>query len=564
MSGVQNSLLSNQTEERKYFLDKILKSKSPRKIIVAGPGTGKTFTFGEVFRKSDEKNNLAITFIRKLVAEMEKELSDYSEVKTFHAYCKKLLHQQNGRVDLFPFLTKVIQLDSEYLNLELSNFDDKFQILADDSPEVNFYLNRGDYYEAVSFNDSVYRLYRSIKDGICEVPLFNQIVVDEFQDFNPLEVAFIEELEKKSPVLIVGDDDQAVYISRNSSPEYLQKKYRSGNYQVFQLPYCTRCPKVIVEATTSFILNAIEKGGLQSRIERPFIPFLDGKEKVNDTYPKIIRATTTNIPCLARFIINEIHKIPVSEIIESQSNSYPTVMLVGKKQYLNPLSKSLKREFSNVVFHESQDIDFSIVDAYEILIKDRTSNLGWRILAELEFSGIQLVEIIKSSINGTPMINILPKIFILRHELIIDQVRKKSLSAEDMTSLKKLLGSFYIQVISHFINNKEEIEIEVDLDEPSILLTSFEGCKGLSAGKVFIVGLNDGVVPAKGREGRIDDIEYCKFVVALTRTRNCCYLLSNRWDYSPVNIRPFASSLFINLIPSKMIDDLGYLRSKDI
>ena len=31
----------------------------------------------------------------------------------------------------------------------------------------------------------------------------------EYQDFNKLEIEFLKELEKKGPILIVGDDDQA-------------------------------------------------------------------------------------------------------------------------------------------------------------------------------------------------------------------------------------------------------------------------------------------------------------------------------------------------------------------
>ena len=263
---------------------------------------------------TDGKNNLAITFIRKLVEDMKDDLHDRAEVKTFHSFCKKLLHERNGKIELVPFLTKIIKGDVNFLGYNLSNFDDKFQTLDEGSQEIQFYLARGDYYDAVSFNDSVYRLFRYARDGQFELPTYNLIVVDEYQDFNPLEVAFIDELEKKSPILIVGDDDQAVYIGRNSSPKFLRDKYHSGNYEVFKLPFCSRCPRVIVDATTEFIHNVIERGGLQERIARPFIPFLDGKKYENITYPKIIKATTSTILCLSKFIIAEIRKIPGIDI----------------------------------------------------------------------------------------------------------------------------------------------------------------------------------------------------------------------------------------------------------
>ena len=107
---------------------------------------------------------------------------------------------------------------------------------------MEFYLKRGDYYDAVSFNDSVYRLYKQLSSEPGIIPTFNQILIDEFQDFNPLEVAFIKKLESKGNILIVGDDDQSVYEDRCASPDYLREKYSSGEYEIFELPYCGRCP----------------------------------------------------------------------------------------------------------------------------------------------------------------------------------------------------------------------------------------------------------------------------------------------------------------------------------
>ena len=194
-----------------------------------------------------------------LTADMYNSFGDLAEVKTFHAYCKKILHEKNGKVDIYPFLTKIIEEDARYLEKNVNNVDEKFQLL-EECEEIKFYINRGDYYEAVSFNDSVYRLYKLLKSDGNLLPNFNQILIDEFQDFNPLEVAFISELEKKGNILIVGDDDQAVYSSRNASSSYLVEKYNSGEYEKFELPFCSRCPEVIVEASKAFIDNAKIKG----------------------------------------------------------------------------------------------------------------------------------------------------------------------------------------------------------------------------------------------------------------------------------------------------------------
>jgi len=65
-----------QFNKRQQYLDAILDSKHPKKLIIAGPGTGKTYTFSEVIKRAPDKSNLAITFIRKLVSDMEKKFGD--------------------------------------------------------------------------------------------------------------------------------------------------------------------------------------------------------------------------------------------------------------------------------------------------------------------------------------------------------------------------------------------------------------------------------------------------------------------------------------------------------
>ena len=53
--------------ERKACLDKIIDSKSLKKIIVAGPGTGKTYTFSKIFESKGDGKFLALTFIKNLL-----------------------------------------------------------------------------------------------------------------------------------------------------------------------------------------------------------------------------------------------------------------------------------------------------------------------------------------------------------------------------------------------------------------------------------------------------------------------------------------------------------------
>lgn len=60
--------------------------------------------------------------------------------------------------------------------------------------------------------------------------------------------------------------------------------------------------------------------------------------------------------------------------------------------------------------------------------------------------------------------------------------------------------------------------------EPSILVTSLMGAKGLQAEHVFVLGLNGGHFPTDNQAPREDEV--CELLVVLTRARERCTLVS--------------------------------------
>lgn len=81
--------IQKQREERRNCIDALISSKSNKKIILAGAGTGKTYTFREILKNNQDGDNIALTFINSLVNDMASVFGVLAEVKTFHAYCKK-------------------------------------------------------------------------------------------------------------------------------------------------------------------------------------------------------------------------------------------------------------------------------------------------------------------------------------------------------------------------------------------------------------------------------------------------------------------------------------------
>ena len=562
-----------QRKERSECLQKILDSTAKRKLIVAGPGTGKTFTFGKLLDKKRSGNNLAMTFIKKLVEDMKAKLSDFAEVKTLHAYCKKILHAQEGECVLVPFLTKIIKSDANILGESLYDFDEKFRTLAENCEEITFYLNRGDYYGALGFDDSVYRLYNKFKKNPEIIPSFGQILIDEFQDFNPLEVAFIGELAKKGQILIVGDDDQAVYDDRDASSMHLRRIYKSPKFAKFELPFCSRCPEVIVKVTNCLIDASQKSGHLKGRIPKRFECYFDEKEADSIKYPKIILACCSTASTVSRYIQKEIELIPQDDIEESHNkdDEYPTVLVVGMKHYLREIASYLRKFYPYVFFTPSEPLTYGITDAYECLIRDQRSNLGWRILVELFTDASTLRKIIKASKDNTPIIELISGDFRTRHQIALSIIRKVQSqgkpSPADRTELRRILGAYTKKVLVHFTPVANNEPSKMDGTKPKILLTSCKGCKGLSAGHVFIVGVHSDSMPRDVAD--IEDVEISQFVVALTRTRKQCHVLSNKWFRSPKDkkgrwIEPYQESIFISWIPKQLINNRGMLKATNL
>jgi len=215
--------------QRQRFLDALLESDARLKLIVAGPGTGKTYSFKRLLEtKPDPK--LVLTFINNLVEDLARELGHIADVRTFHSFSRGLLHRlAPGRishaVDYYPPFTRILAADATHLlarRIEERDVERVFHTLDVSNEILEAALSCGDYYDAVGHTDSVYRVVNHFEQHPGDIPAYSQVVVDEFQDFSALEVRLIEQLSSVSPTLIVGDDDQALYGFKHASPRYLR------------------------------------------------------------------------------------------------------------------------------------------------------------------------------------------------------------------------------------------------------------------------------------------------------------------------------------------------------
>jgi hypothetical protein len=91
--------------DRQWHVDAVLASTSRKKVVVAGPGTGKTFLFKEVLKS--KRNTLTLTFVNSLVEDLSLDLSGLSEVKTLHGFARSIMGKAvEGGVRAFPKLSR--------------------------------------------------------------------------------------------------------------------------------------------------------------------------------------------------------------------------------------------------------------------------------------------------------------------------------------------------------------------------------------------------------------------------------------------------------------------------
>lgn len=289
IATTENKYEDAKTERQKY-VDAVLNSSSLKNIVVAGPGTGKTYLFKEVLK--GKTNTLTLTFVNALVEDLSLELCGISDVKTLHGFARSALGTAtSGTVKVFPKLSEVIKEDAQILLSKDINFDDIFHNRDDENEYIEFYKKRKNYYDKhYGYSDIIFAIVKHFESNKDKIPSYEQVVVDEFQDFNKLEVSLIDLLAEKSPLLLAGDDDQALYDFKSASPEHIRQRHAVENtdYASFTLPYCSRCTRVIVGATNDIIQAATANGNLTGRINKDYRYFDDEqKDKECDKHPKI-------------------------------------------------------------------------------------------------------------------------------------------------------------------------------------------------------------------------------------------------------------------------------------
>ena len=510
-----------------------LSRAGPKKVIVAGPGTGKTHFFKKLFATASEGDKLTLTFINALVEDLSLELRGISDVRTLHGYA--LSRFKEDRVRIFPGMHKIIRDDGRFLLNQDIDFEKKIHEIDDSEGHLDFYSVRRRYYDHFGYSDIILGLVRLFQKNPDRIPAYSQIVVDEFQDFNQLEVTLIELLSTKSPILVAGDDDQAIYDFKSARPTFIRELHGDGrpDFEFIPLSFCSRSSKVIVDTVNDLVSSATTRGFLNGRVPKAYRYFPSpDKDRESAAEPQIIHKRLEDTQ-IAWFIAEEINNIATE-----RREKFDVLVISPFTAQCEKIGRGLiGKGFRAVEFKEKESHEISYLDGLRLLLRRRTgaeSNLGWRIASRFKLSEEEFRETLQSSVSnsGAPFRAQVPtttRNLIERDVEILRGVKdKQAVTPDELNTLLESLSLDQHEVKAEYVRDRLlkgrfGTQQYPGVTRIPITATTIQSSKGLSGEYVFITHFDQRYLP--GPSG-VSDQNICNMLVALTRAEKKVWLIS--------------------------------------
>lgn len=502
-------------------------SAARRILVVAGPGSGKTRVLASRFSHltrngARPERVLAVTFTNRAAREMRARVSlpgvPPENICTFHSLGLRLLREEMPSLRLLArdecrALLKGLGYDPERALEAVSAFKNGVATPEDsDKGLLSAYAERLESLGAIDFDDIVPASLRLVASRADK--RFDHIMIDEYQDINPVQAEFVKALaEGAESVLAIGDPDQAIYSFRGSSLRcFLDFEKESGGAEIVRLAKNYRSGKAIAEASQALISRNGE------RISHEAAPARGG-------------GCVEAIECAdereeARHIIREIERLMGG--LTSLSASEDTGLRFSDFAVLvrtNRQAEMIAGEFarSSVPFH---------------LVRP---------------AGPDLVGFVKTLRGLEPPDDLPPKDFVMR-EAESAGLDKDSISliAAALAGLGAVNGrEGFLRLIDELILDTPSDNLDISADRVNIM--TLHSSKGLEWRCVFLAGVEDGLIPMRLR-GECDiEEERRLFYVGMTRAMDRLFLLHARKRRLWGEVKESRRSPFLDDIPPGLI-----------
>ena len=584
-------------------------------LILAGAGSGKTRVLTTRIAHLIGTGAvapygiLAVTFTNKAAKEMVTRLTAMLPINTrgmwigtFHGLCNRMLRAHYRDANLpqtFQILDSGDQLSAIKRLMKAMNVDDEkyppreMQKFISGSKEQGLRANEVEAYDpytrrkvevfveydaqcqregVVDFSELLLRCYELLSRNTTirehYQQRFKHILVDEFQDTNPLQYRWLKLLAGHNNALFaVGDDDQSIYAFRGANVGNMQELLRDFNVEnVIKLEQNYRSHGNILDAANALISNNRNRLGKKLWTDE------------NSGEPLRVYEAPTDVG-EAAFIVEEIKQLKRDGV-----NLKEIALLYRSNAQSRVLEHALVsaglsyRVYGGLRFFERQEIKHALAylrlmensdddNALLRIINFPTRGIGARTIEQMQESArinnttlwdaaaraggklsafVALIESLRTATrtpsgDSAAMLP-LPEIVdhVLEHSGLLPHYKnatgaKKREAEERQENLNELVNAATMFVheneddsLTAFLSHAslEAGEHQAGDQDDALHLMTVHSAKGLEFHTVFITGLEEGLFPhqnSQREDGGLDE-ERRLMYVALTRARRRLYL----------------------------------------
>ncbi len=601
-------------------------------LVMAGAGSGKTRVLTTrivnlIENGVNDYNILAITFTNKAAKEMKERITNmYGEtsafIGTFHAFGLTILRKYYNYCGLEKNFTIIDSDDSLSIIkkiLKSKNLDPKKYSPYTIRNKISFIKNEDlsdveiartmntpldkvyiDIYKSyqkllkesnvVDFDDLLLKPVRLFQENedILDIyqERFKYILVDEYQDTNPVQYKFCRLLSSKyRNIFVVGDMNQSIYAFRQAdykNIEYFEKDYKECI--VYKLEENYRSTNNILNAANQVIKNNVhrkdlklwsEKGdGLKIKYKRCY----EEKDEAHYVVGEIKRLIDTGVrrkDIAILYRTNGQSRVIEEEIVR---NNIP-YKVVGSIYFYNRKEIKDLIAYLRLIYNHNDSISLrriinvpkrgigqtsieNLSDAAELQGLSMYDCLSSK--KELEFK--KLIDELTEDSNNMSLTSLIDTIITktgMKEELEHEDSLESELRLDNLMEFKSVTENFEenegIIDLGAFL---EEVSLVADMsqhreDGDEITLMTIHGAKGLEFDVVFLIGMEDGIFPHSNSFMEPDGLEEERRLcyVGITRAKEILYLTNARRRLLYGQTKENPVSRFVKEIDDSLIDN---------
>ena len=584
--------------------------------VIAGAGSGKTRALTRRFAYLvndigiQPGHILCVTFTNKAASEMRERIhaltedNDTGYINTFHGFCVSVLQEDSN----------IIHYPKNFMVLDNSDIDDMLGIIyeerhltsrdktfaqARDMFEMRKCIAERNYYQdlidlSLEELEKKYRQAEKVDDILFYGYLYQEkkcfgldyndliiltlavfkiseetalkwqkrleyIMIDEFQDIDPLQYELMEALYPYyGNLFVVGDPDQTIYTWRGARIGYILDfaERHEGTKTIMMMKNYRSTPQILAAANSLIRTN-------RNRMEKDLIPVLPDGPKVRWHHARTQEEE-------ARFLAEEITKL------HRQGTDYHDITILYRAHYVSRWIEEVfiqeeipYRIYSGVTFFARAEIKdaeaylrmaaFQDDLSFRRTVNQPKRNIGRRRMAFLEdyaeSHGCSLYEALNMNLEDPMFANTKAKQYIaliekyksLSREQPISQVLagmleesgyEKMLRTEGSQERLDNLAELKQSVLEYEMTCGEETDLaaylaqvamytnlDVDTGRDQVKMMTVHAAKGLEFKHVFLAGMNEGIFPSRkiSSETEMEEERRLAFV-AMTRAEKTLVL----------------------------------------